>query len=102
MATHRAMQAAAQTVTASAPMSDLMHFQLSVTQSFKARLRAAVNLTLLLSSYQRRMAIFMQCHGRVRSPIRPGIDTLLPSTTPISTLRTRENCRQRRIQQHAT
>ena len=89
MATHRAIQAANGTVTASAPMSGPYTLSAFADAVFMGEVTdsAALNLVLLASSYQ-------QSYGNVYSTptdvfetqYATGIETLLPSTTPLSTL----------------
>lgn len=92
MATHRAMQAAGMTVTASGAMSGpyaLAAFGDAVFMG-DVNLSAVVNFVLLASSYQR-------AYGNITADpsdptdvfepqYAPGIESLLPSTTPVSTL----------------
>jgi hypothetical protein len=89
MATHRAVQAANGTVTASAPMSGPYTLSAFADAVFLGEVTdsAALNLVLLTSSYQ-------QAYGNVyatptdvfETQYATGINTLLPSTTPLSTL----------------
>lgn len=87
MATHRALQAAGVTVTASAPMSGpyaLAAFGDAIFYG-DVTLSAPANLTLLISSYQHAYGnIYSDATDVFESRYAAGIDTLLPSTMPIS------------------
>lgn len=89
MATHRAMQAAGTTVTASAPMSGpyaLAAFGDAIFYG-EVSLGAPSNLTLLVSSYQHAYGNVYSTPGDVFEPqFAPDIASLLPSATQISDL----------------
>lgn len=89
MATHKALQAAGQTVTASAPMSgpyalaalgDAVYYG-------NVNLGSTVFTPLLSTSYQKAYGnIYTNLTDLYSPAYASGIDTLLPSTTPITTL----------------
>jgi hypothetical protein len=89
MATHKAMQAAGQTVTASAPMSgpyalaafgDAVYFG-------NVNLGSTLFTPLLVNSYQKAYGnIYNQLTDIYEPAYAAGIDTLLPTDTPIDTL----------------
>ena len=89
MATHRALQAAGQTVTASAPMSgpyalaafgDAVYFG-------NVNLGSTVFTPMLVTSFQRAYGnIYTNLTDVYEPAFAPGMDSLLPSTTPIGTL----------------
>ena len=89
MATHRALQAAGDIVTASAPMSGPYALAAFGDAIFYGQvpLSAPENLTLLIASYQHAYA---NIYSNVTSVFEPkfatGIASLLPSTTSISEL----------------
>jgi len=89
MATHRAMQADGMAVTASAPMSGpyaLAAFADAVFQG-QVNLSAVINVTLLASSYQHAYGnLYANTTDLFAQPYATGIDTLLPSTVPVSEL----------------
>lgn len=89
MATHRAMQAAGMTVTASGPMSGpyaLAAFGDAVFMG-DVNLSAVVNVVLLAGSYQHAYGNIYSTPTDVFAPqYASGIESLLPSTTPLSTL----------------
>ncbi len=90
MATHRAMQEAGQTVTASAPMSGPYALSAFGDAMFQGQVTggAPVNLTLLLSSYQNSYGnIYANATDAFEAQYATGIETLLPSTTSVSELR---------------
>lgn len=89
MATQRAMQLANMTVTASAPMSG----PYALEALFDTVLFGSVDLgsteftPLVTTSYQRAYNnVYVQTGDFYSSTYATGIDTLLPSTTPIATL----------------
>lgn len=89
MATHKALQAANQTVTASAPMSG----PYALAAFFDAVFYGDVNLgsteftPLITTSYQKAYGNIYSATTDIYEPTyAAGIDTLLPSTTPIDTL----------------
>ncbi len=89
MATHRAMEAAGMTVTASAPMSGPYALAAFVDAVFYGEVDegAPISTTLLLAAYQ---TVYDDIYGSVTDIIEPqyaaGIQTLLPTTTPRSEL----------------
>ena len=89
MATHKAMQAAGQTVTASAPMSGpyaLAAFSDAVYYG-NVNLGGTVFTPLLTTSYQKAYGnLYQQPSDIYESAYASGIETLLPSDTPIATL----------------
>ena len=89
MATARAMQAAGDTVTAAAPMSGpyaLAAFGDAVFLG-EVDLSATVNTTLLLGGYQETYGnIYTEPTDVFTAQFASGIETLLPSTTAITTL----------------
>ena len=89
MATHRAMQAAGTTVTASAPMSGPYALSAFGDQIFSGMVSnsAPVNLTLLLSGYDVAYPdIFANTTDVFEAKYATGIETLLPSATPLGDL----------------
>ncbi|HEY2780476.1 MAG TPA: lipase family protein [Steroidobacteraceae bacterium] len=89
MATHRAMQAAGMKVTASAPMSGPYALGAFVDAVFYGQVNggATVSSTLLLAAYQTAYGNIYSDPTEVFEPqYAPGIQTLLPSTTPRSQL----------------
>jgi alpha/beta superfamily hydrolase len=89
MATHRAMQAAGMTVTAAAPMSGPYALAAFVDAVFYGEVNgdAPVSSTLLLTAYQKTYGDIYANPGDVfESQYAPGIDSLLPTTTPRSQL----------------
>ena len=89
MATHRAMQAAGMTVTASAPMSGPYALAAFVDAAFEGRVNASgpVSSTLLITAYQKSYGNVYANPGDVFEPqYVSGIETLLPSLTPRSDL----------------
>jgi predicted esterase len=89
MATHRALQAQGSTVTASAPLSGpyaLSAFGDAIFQG-QVSMGADVNLTLLIASYQQAYGnLFTATTDVFEAKYATGIDTLLPSTTPLGDL----------------
>jgi Prolyl oligopeptidase family len=89
MATARAMQGAGETVTAAAPMSGpyaLAAFGDAVFNG-EVDLSATLNTTLLLGAYQQTYGnIYTQPTDVFTTQYANGIETLLPSATPITTL----------------
>jgi dienelactone hydrolase len=89
MATHRAMQAAGMTVTASAPMSGPYALAAFVDAVFYGEVNggAPISSTLLLTAYQK---VYGNIYDNAVDAFEPqyaaGIDSLLPSTTPRSQL----------------
>jgi Prolyl oligopeptidase family len=89
MATHRAMQAAGMTVTASAPMSGPYALAAFVDTVFDGQVNASgpVSSTLLVTAYQKSYGNVYSTPGDVFEPqYVNGIETLLPSLTPRSDL----------------
>ncbi|MDP9008785.1 MAG: prolyl oligopeptidase family serine peptidase [Pseudomonadota bacterium] len=89
MATHRAMQAAGMSVTASAPMSGPYALAAFVDAVFYGEVNGdgPVSATLLLTAYQRSYGNIYANTSDVFAPqYAAGIDSLLPSTTPRSQL----------------
>src|SRR5258708_1573044 len=89
MATHRAMQAAGMTVTASAPMSGPYALAAFVDAVFYGEVNGSgpVSSTLLLTAYQRAYGnIYANAVDVFEPQYATGIDSLLPSTTPRSQL----------------
>jgi alpha/beta superfamily hydrolase len=91
MATHRALQEAAQTVTASAPMSGPYALSAFGDAIFRGQVTAGspVNLTLLITSYQNAYGnLYSDTTDVFEAQYATGIEALLPSTTPVSELET--------------
>ncbi len=89
MATHRAMQAAGQPVTASAPMSGPYALAAFMDAVFygNVNLGSTVFSPLLINSYQKAYGNLYTNLTDIYEPgFASGIDTLLPSLTPVSTL----------------
>ncbi len=89
MATHRAMQAAGMTVSASAPMSGPYALSAFVDAVFGGEVNggATVSSTLLLTGYQKAYGnIYAAPSDVFEAPYAGGIDNLLPTTTPRSDL----------------
>ncbi len=89
MATHKAMQAAGQTVTASAPMSGPYATGAFADAIFygNVNLGSTVFLPLLINSYQKAYGNMYSSLADIYEPAyATGIDTLLPSDTPVNTL----------------
>jgi alpha/beta superfamily hydrolase len=89
MATHRALQAAGQTVSASAPMSGPYALAAFGDAIFlgEVNLSATENVALLADGYQNAYGnLYSQPTDVFASPYAGDIAGLLPSTTPISTL----------------
>ena len=89
MATHRAMQAAGMTVTASAPMSGPYAMAAFVDAVFSGRVSsgATVSATLLITAYQKSYGnIYSGTADVFEAQYAGGIESLLPSTTPRSVL----------------
>jgi len=90
MATHRAMQQAGMTVTASAPMSGPYALAAFGDAVFMGDVNgsAVVNVALIASSYQHAYGNLYSTPTDMFAPqYAANIETLLPSTTPVSTLR---------------
>jgi hypothetical protein len=89
MATHRAMQAAGMTVTASAPMSGPYAIAAFVDAVFSGRVNsgATVSATLLITGYQKSYGnIYPGAAEVFGAQYASDIESLLPSTTPRSVL----------------
>jgi predicted esterase len=89
MATHRALQAAGDVVTASAPMSGPYALAAFGDALFYGHvdLSAPANLTLLMSSYQHAYGnVYSEPTDVFEPKFATGIESLLPSTTGISDL----------------
>ncbi len=89
MATHRAMQAAGLTVTASAPMSGPYALAAFADAVFGGQVNGSAPLlfTMLLTSYQKSYGNLYTSSGDVfEARYATGIDTLLPSTLARSAL----------------
>jgi hypothetical protein len=89
MATHRAMQAAGMPVTASAPLSGPYALAAFVDAVFAGRVNggAPISSTLLLTAYQRSFGgIYATPLDVFEARYAPGIESLLPSLMPRSTL----------------
>ena len=89
MATHRAMQLAGMTVTASAPMSGPYAMAAFVDAAFSGRVSsgATVSFTLLMTAYQKAYGNVYSSTAEVfEAQYASGIESLLPSTTPRSVL----------------
>ena len=96
MATHRAMQAAGMTVTASAPMSGPYAMAAFVDAQFAGRVGsgATVSATLLITGYQKTYGnIYSSTADVFEDAYASGIESLLPSTSPRSVLYTRRSGR---------
>jgi hypothetical protein len=91
MATHRAMQAAGMTVTASAPMSGPYALAAFVDAVFAGRVSSGstVSATLLITGYQKTYGnIYSNSADVFEDAYASGIESLLPSTSPRSVLYT--------------
>jgi hypothetical protein len=89
MATHRAMQAAGAVVTAAAPLSGPYALSAFGDAVFEGEVNASgvENLALLAASYQNVYGNLYTAPSDVfAAPYASDITTLLPSTTPLSTL----------------
>jgi pimeloyl-ACP methyl ester carboxylesterase len=89
MATHRALQAARQTVTASAPMSGPYALAAFGDALFlgEVNLSATENVALLANGYQNAYGnLYSQPTDLFAGPYASDIAGLLPSTTPISSI----------------
>ena len=89
MATHRAMQAAGMTVTASAPMSGGYALSAFGDAIFRGNVSkgAVTNITLLLTGYQQAYGdLYSAPTDAFEAKYATGIETLLPSTTGVSDL----------------
>ena len=89
MATHSAMQSAGMTVSASAPMSGPYALSAFGDAIFEGEVNdsATVNVALLIPAYQNVYGDIYSAPGDVfESKYASSIPTLLPSTTPVSTL----------------
>jgi poly(3-hydroxybutyrate) depolymerase len=89
MATHRAMQDAGMSVTASAPMSGPYAMAAFVDAIFAGRVSsgATVSATLLITAYQKAYGnVYAGTADVFEAQYAGGIESLLPSTTPRSQL----------------
>lgn len=89
MATHKAMQAAGQPVTASAPMSGPYALAAYTDAVFYGNVGLGSTLfaPLLINSYQKAYGnLYSQLTDIYEPSYASGIDTLLPTDTPLSTL----------------
>ena len=89
MATHKAMQTAGQTVTASAPMSGPYALSAFTDAVFYGNVNLGSTLftPLLINSYQKAYGnIYTRLTDLYEPAYASGIDTLLPTNTPLSTL----------------
>jgi alpha/beta superfamily hydrolase len=89
MATHRALQAAGQAVTASAPMSGPYAIAAFGDAIFQGRVTMSgpLNVTLLATSYQRAYGnLYTNLTDLYEAQYAPGIDMLFPSTVGAGTL----------------
>ena len=89
MATHRALQEAGETVTASAPMSGPYALSAFSDAIFQGRVTGGspVNLTLLLTSYQKAYGdIYAETTDAFEAEYAPGIETLLPNASSLGDL----------------
>lgn len=90
MATHRALQEAGDTVTASAPMSGPYALSAFSDAIFQGRVTGGspVNLTLLLTSYQNAYGdIYASTTDAYEAQYATDIETLLPSTASLGELK---------------
>ena len=90
MATHRALQDAGETVTASAPMSGPYALSAFSDAIFQGRVTGGspVNLTLLLTSYQNAYGdIYATPTDAYEAQYAAGIETLLPNTASLGDLK---------------
>lgn len=89
MATHRALQAAGMTVTASAPMSGPYALAAFIDAVFYGQVNdgAPISFTLLVNSYQKSYGnLYMSTADIFEAQYATGIDTLLPTTLTRSDL----------------
>jgi dienelactone hydrolase len=89
MATHRALQDAGDTVTASAPMSGPYALSAFSDAIFQGQVTGGslVNLTLLITSYQNAYGnLYSSTTDVYEAQYATDIETLLPSTTPLGEL----------------
>jgi hypothetical protein len=89
MATHRALQEAGDTVTASAPMSGPYALSAFSDAIFEGQVTGGspVNLTLLITSYQNAYGnLYLNATDVYQAQYATDIETLLPSTTPLGEL----------------
>jgi len=89
LATQRALQAAGQTVTAAAPLSapSAISLLLDYTTLGAPALGGTVFVPLLSTSWQKQFGnVYSSTSDLYEAQYATGIDTLLPSTTPIATL----------------
>ncbi|MDL9998979.1 prolyl oligopeptidase family serine peptidase [Variovorax sp. J22P240] len=89
MAAHREMQTTGKTVTASAPLSAPSAIALLTDYSFSGwpALASTIFTPLLSTSWQKQFGnVYTATSDIYEAQYAPGIDTLLPSLTPINTL----------------
>ncbi|PZQ66420.1 MAG: alpha/beta hydrolase [Variovorax paradoxus] len=89
LATHRAMQAAGQSVTASAPLSAPSAISLLIDYSFSGwpALGSTVFVPLITTSWQKQFGnVYGSTSDIYEAQYAPTIETLLPSLTPLSTI----------------
>ncbi|XAH23192.1 prolyl oligopeptidase family serine peptidase [Xylophilus sp. GW821-FHT01B05] len=89
LATQRAMQAAGQTVTAGAPLSapSAISLLMDYTTLGAPALGSTVFVPLLSTSWQKQFGyVYSSTSDLYEAQYATGIDTLLPSTTPMATL----------------
>src|SRR6188474_2970110 len=89
MATHRALQEGGDTVTASAPMSGPYALSALGDAIFQGQVTGGspLNLTLLITSYQNAYGnLYANTTDAYEAQYAADIETLLPSTTPLSEL----------------
>lgn len=89
LATHRALQAAGQNVTASAPLSAPSAISLLIDYAFSGwpALGSTVFVPLITTSWQKQFGnVYSSTSDIYESQYAPTIETLLPSLTPLSTL----------------
>lgn len=90
MATHRAMEALGETVTASAPMSGPYAMSAFADAIFSGQVSAGSvdNLTLVMNSYQRAYGdLYAQVSEAINAPYAAQIESLLPSTRSMGDIR---------------
>ncbi len=90
MATHRALQEAGDTVTASAPMSGPYALSAFSDAIFQGRVTGGspVNLTLLITSYQKAYGgLYASATDAYEAQYATDIESLLPSTTSLGDLK---------------
>lgn len=89
LATHRAMQAAGQNVTASAPLSAPSAISLLIDYAFSGwpALGSTVFVPMITTSWQKQFGnVYNSTSDIYEAQYAPTIETLLPSLTPLSTI----------------